>query len=347
MTQKSLTTLQTIAEKLGLSTSTVSRVLNGKSRQYRISEDTANAVLDTARQLDFRPSHLARSLRLRKTQTLGVLIPDISNPFFAQIARSVEIAARRRGYSIILADTQESTKTEIASLELLRSRQVEGLIVLPVGQRADHLRLLQEESVAVVIVDRALPQLDLPYVTSDNSRGAYDAVSYLVDRGHYHIACLQGLAGTMPNEQRVHGYRQALLDHDITPSEQLIRGDSYDTQSGYEQTLALIETAPQVTALFALSNLIALGAIRALAERSRRIPQDISILCFDDQPWLAYMDPPITTVDQQNTRMGQIAVDLLFERLEGKPTHTGRILLPTRFIERRSVKNLNSERTDT
>ena len=346
MAGKSLTTLRTIAEKIGVSTSTVSRVLNGKSRQCRISPQTTRAVLEAAERLNFRPSHLARSLRLRKTQTLGLLIPDISNPFFAQIARSVETAARQRGYSMILADTRESTEAEIAAVRLLSDRQVDGLIILPVGQSGDHLRALADEDLAAVIVDRDLPDLALPCVTSDNFGGAYEAVGYLLDRGHRGIACLQGLPGTRPNEQRVRGWRQAMSDRGVTADPRLVRGDRYDTQSGYEQTLILLDRAPDVTALFALSNLIALGAIRALAERGRRIPQDVSLVCFDDQPWLAHMDPPITTVDQQNVRMGQIAVELLLDRLAGRPLGDHRILLPTRFIERQSVRTLNRERVN-
>ncbi|MBN1816352.1 MAG: LacI family DNA-binding transcriptional regulator [Sedimentisphaerales bacterium] len=346
MAKKTLTTLQTIAERLGLSVSTVSRVLNDKSDQYRISARTQHAVQDMARQLDFRPNQLARSLRLRKTQTLGLVIPDISNPFFAQIARHVEIEARSRHYSIILCDTQESTDLEIESIRLLRSREVEGLIVVPVGQKSDHLKTLQAESFPVVIVDRLLSDLDLPYVASDNYQGAYDAVCYLIDHGHTRIACLQGLPGTSPNQQRVRGYRDALGAHGIVPDSDLIRGDSYGSQTGYEQTLQLLLRNSPVTALFALSNLIGLGAIRALAELKRRIGKDISLLCFDDQPYLAYMDPPITTVDQQNTEMGRLAVRLLFEQLAGQTKENKGLLLPTQFIERKSVNNLCLERRD-
>ena len=344
MAKKTLTTLQTIAEHLHLSVSTVSRVLNGKSEQYRISTRTQQAVRDMARQLDFKPNQLARSLRLRKTQTLGLVIPDISNPFFAQIARSVEIEARSRHYSIILCDTQESTDLEIESIRLLRSREVEGLILLPVGQQSKHLTNLQAQGFPVVIVDRFLPDLDLPYVASDNYQGAYDAVSYLVDRGHTEIACLQGLPGTSPNEQRVRGYREALQAHGIVPDMNLIRGDSYGSQTGYEQTRELLSEKPSITALFALSNLIGLGAVRAIAELNLRIGEDISILCFDDQPYLAYMDPPITTIDQQNKEMGCLAVRLLFDRLTGKTKDNKGVLLSTKFIERKSVKNLCLER---
>ncbi|MBN1126497.1 MAG: LacI family DNA-binding transcriptional regulator [Sedimentisphaerales bacterium] len=344
MAKKTLTTLQTIAERLHLSVSTVSRVLNGKSNQYRISSRTQQAVRDMACQLDFKPNQLARSLRLRKTQTLGLVIPDISNPFFAQIARSVEIEARRHRYSIILCDTQESTELEIESVRLLRSREVEGLILLPVGQQSKHLTNLQTEDFPVVIVDRFLPDLDLPYVASNNYRGAYDAVCYLVNHSHTKIACLQGLPGTSPNERRVRGYLDALQAHNIAPDLDLIRGDSYGSQTGYDQTRQLLSEKVSVTALFALSNLIALGAIRALVELNLRIGEDISILCFDDQPYLAYMDPPITTVDQQNTEMGRLAVRLLFEQLADETIEKKNVLLPTKFIERKSVKNLCLER---
>ncbi|MGH9992575.1 MAG: LacI family DNA-binding transcriptional regulator, partial [Nitrososphaera sp.] len=188
--------MKLIAERVGVSVPTVSRVLTGKAKQFRISKETAEAINKIAAELNYTPNKLASGLRLKRTQTLGLLIPDISNPFFASIARSIESSARRLGYSIILCDSEESTKLEAESLLLLQSRKVDGLLICPVGQESAHLISLLEKNVPVVFVDRYFPELKCPYVVSDNAKGAFEATSYLIENGHNAIACIQGLLNT-------------------------------------------------------------------------------------------------------------------------------------------------------
>jgi LacI family transcriptional regulator len=334
-------TLKDIAERLGISVTTVSRILSGRAHQYRISEGTAEAVLKVAEELNFAPNQLARGLRLNKTQTIGLVIPDISNPFFASIARNVEIQARKKGYSVILCDSEESTELEIESLVLLQSRKVEGLVVSPVGTADSHLKGYESANLPIVIVDRHFPDVSLPFVASDNFGGALEGVSHLIENGHRNIACIQGLRDTMPNTERVRGYRAALLDHSIPVDESLIVGNSFGEENGYIETKLLLKKRKDVTAILALSNLISLGVLRGLAEEGSRVPDDISIVTFDEQPYSAYLATPMTTVGQNSAEMGRIAVKLLFSQIESP--HQSRkegILLPTTLIERESVKTL-------
>jgi LacI family transcriptional regulator len=341
MSTNSQATLKRIADLADVSMTTVSRVLSGQGARYRISKETQAAVQKLAREFNFVPNRLARSLRLKKTQTVGLIIPDISNPFFAAIARQIALGTRKQGYSIILCDSQESEDLEINSLELLRAQHVEGIILCPVGLSAEHLSEFKSRGTSVVVVDRIFPDLDLPYVGSDNLAGARTATEFLLQNGHRKIACLQGLRKTFPNELRVRGYREAFAHRHVPVDENLIVGDSFGEQSGYIETKLLLKTQNDMTAILALSNQIALGSIRALTEEKLRIPDDISIIGFDDQPYSAYLATPLTAVAQQPAEMGEVVVKLLFDQIHfpSKPARGG-ILLPTTLVVRQSVKKI-------
>lgn len=332
-------TLQCIAQRSGVSATTISRVLSGQADRYRISKKTQDLVRKLARDFSFVPNQLARGLRLRKTLSIGLVIPDISNPFFAAIAHQVILGTRKHGYSVILSDSQDNTDLEIQCLGLLQSRNVEGIILCPVGKSGEHLAEFAATKRPIVLVDRFFPELPLPYVSSDNVSGAKQATELLITHEHRRIACLQGVRGTSPNECRVRGYKEALTRHRLPIDEDLIVGDSFTEQSGYIETKLLLKTQPSTRAILALSNLNALGAIRALTEEHLRIPEDVSIVAFDDTPYSAYLATPLTTVAQPNSEMGEVAVKLLFDRILSPHRQAkGGILLPATLIPRASVQ---------
>ena len=325
MDYNSKTTLKTLSERLGYSESTISRVLNGKAEKYRISKATADKIIQTVKELNFKPNVLARGLRLNETHTLGLVIPDISNPFFAGIVRSVEHEARNSGYSVILCDTEEDTNIEMDSVDLLRERNVEGLLVAPVGQIADHLEDVYKSGLPIVIIDRYFPDKNLPYVTSDNYRGAFNAVSYLIENGHRRIACIGGLEHTTPNNDRIRGYKDALLKNAISAENFIIVGNKSDRPS----------------AIFALSNLISLGVLKAIEEESLSVPEDISIIAFDEQPFFEHLSAPMSSIKQQRDEIGQIATKIIFKQIKSKkPPDSEGMFIPTKLIKRASVKNI-------
>ncbi|MCP4450179.1 MAG: LacI family transcriptional regulator, partial [Planctomycetes bacterium] len=302
---------------------------------------TQEAVLSEAKRLDFSPNQLARSLRLQKTHTLGLVIPDISNPFFASLARFVELEARKSGYAVFLCDSEERTDVEVESLRLMQGRKVDGIIISPVGQSGDHLTKLHEAGLPIVIADRHFPRMTLPYVTSDNFNGALDGVSYLIDNGHTRIACIQGIPDSVTNLERVRGYRAALEQHQVASDPAMIVGDSFSQRNGYLSTKLLLECEPPPTAIFSLGNQMTFGALQALAEEGLCVPEDMSILSFDEQPYFAFLATPITTIAQQNETMGQIAVSLLLEQIENEDHRDAEgIMLPTTLIRRDSVRML-------
>ena len=341
MTRKQQATLKCIGDKLNVSVSTVSRVLSGQGKRYRISKKTEAAVLAEAKRLDFSPNQLARGLRLKRTHTLGLVIPDISNPFFASLARYVELEARKSGYAVFLCDSEERTDIEVASVKLMQSHKVDGIITSPVGQSSEHLSALCQAGLPIVIVDRYFPQMNLPFVTSDNFDGALQGVSHLIENGHKNIACIQGLPTSAPNIDRVNGYKAALSEHHVKLQDNLIIGDDFGKRNGYISTKLLLKRAPRPTALFSVGNLITLGALQAIAEEGLKVPDDISLVSFDEQPYFAFLSTPMTTIAQQVETMGQIAVSLLLGQIDatGTPECAG-IRLPTQLIKRESVKRI-------
>lgn len=338
---KKIATLKNIANQVGVSISTVSRVLNGKSEYYRISEVTRELILKVAKELNYSPNQLARGLRLKRTNTLGYITPDISNPFFSNIAKVVEKYARKQGYSIILCDSEENTEIEVDSIKLLTDRKIDGLIISPVGQRVDHLKEVYNRNIPIILIDRFFPDIDLPFITSDNYKGSLEATSYLIECGHIRIAYIQGLKNTSPNNERVKGFKDAHTNFGIEFDDSLIVGNSFGEENGYIEMKLLLKRNNKPSAVFAGSNLISLGALKALAEENLKVPDDISMISFDDQPYSKFLATPMTTVSQQGSHIGQLATKILIDLIEtNKQFEPKGILLPTTLIKRNSVKIL-------
>lgn len=334
-------TLNDIAKKSGVSVSTISRVLNGKAEKARIAEETARLVLKTAEELNYRPNQLARGLRLKKTHTIGLLVPDISNPFFAYITRSVQRAAHKLGYSLIVCDTDDNLEFEEEHLRLLISKGTDGLLIMPIGQKYEHIKSAISKDLPMVLMDRSFDELNTNCVVVDNYAGAYKAVEHLITFGHTRIAIIQGLPNTNTNNARVRGYKDALAKHNISVDENLIVGNDYRKENGYIETKFLLNLANPPTAVFTTSDLIMLGALQALSEEKHRIPEDVSIVSFDDIDFAPYLLAPLTTVRQPKEIMGEIAVKLLVEDIKsGGKREKSKIVLQPQLIIRKSVKLL-------
>lgn len=342
MKKNILPTLESIAKELDISISTVSRVLNGKSKKNRISKETTESILKTAKKHNYQPNQVARSLRLNRSHTIGLIIPDISNPFFAKISRYIEKSARDNGYSVIVTDSDDNTEIEKSSLHFLTSRKIDGLIISPVGKESEHLIKASNKNIPIVLIDRYFRDLKLPFVGSDNFKGSFEATNYLIQNGHTRIAFIQGIKNTTVNQDRVNGFIEAFQTNNIPLDSSFIVGDNFGEQNGYVETRILINLENRPTVLFAASNLISLGALKALYEENLNVPDDISIISFDDQSYSDYLATPMTTVAQQSQEIGSIAFNLLMEKMESANTREStKILLPTKLIIRKSVKNIN------
>ena len=326
-------TLKELATILEMSPTTVSRVLSGQADNYRISKATQQRVKEVAEARKFKPNLVARNLRLKKTNTIGLIVPEIANPFFALLAHIIENELRKTGKMILLVNSSNSTKMEEKSLALLQARKVDGLIIAPVGQECGHLA--QNMGMPVVLIDRYFEDLNIPYVATDHYKGAYQATQYLIDNGHRKIACIQGMLHTAANKNRVAGFKQAIEDAGIPETETSVSGSDYSVDNGYEQTKQLIQGSEMPTAIFAMNNLIALGVLKAIREAELIVPNDISLITFDEQPYFELFSPPLTAVKQPLEEIGRAAVQMLLseEHMESK-------LFSPELVERKSVKKI-------
>lgn len=330
-------TLSDIAERAGVSVSTVSRVLNKKAGKYRISAETEAKIQKTARELKYRPNQIARGLRLKKTNTIGLIAPDVSNPFFAYIIKRVQNVAHSLGYSLIVCNTDENLTQEVEHVNLLFRNRVDGLIAMPVGQAYGHFADWLDKGVPLVLLDRCFDELDARSVVVDNYAGACEAVEHLIRAGHERIAFVQGLPGTYTNNERLRGFRDTLAAHGLPCDESLIVGSDFRQENGYMETKLLLSKDDRPTALFATSDLITLGALQAIYEEGLSIPEDISVIMFDDFDFAPYLRCPLTAIRQPKELMGEIAVKMLVEELRGEKQGRRRVVLKPKLVMRASV----------
>ena len=305
-------TLVSIAERSGCSISTVSRVLSGNAAKYRISQRTVARVTEEVKRCNYTPSLLAKGLRTNRTDTIGLLIPNIENSFFAGVAGVVIRESRNYNYKVVVVDTQEDERNEQDGLSALLARRVDGIVAAPCGSNSELFASVQEGGMPLVLIDRYLPDAGmLSYVTTDNYRGAVMATEYLLENGHRRIACIQGTPHSMPVRDRVRGFGDTLRAH------------------GVRATFFLIG-----------SKLILLGVVKAVHESGLRIPDDISVVSFDDNMLFNYLDPAITCIGQPTDEIGTLAVKLLIRAVREPGAAPSHLHLPPSLIIRRSVRNL-------
>jgi LacI family transcriptional regulator len=332
--------LKSIAQDLGLSVGTVSRILNGKAKQYRIGQKTVDLVTEYASKASYSPNLIAKSLQSSQTQTIGLVIPDIANPFFAQMAQQIEQVASIEDFSIILVDSGEQIAKEKKQLKNLLSRSIDGIIVAPVGTEFTHFSEIQQRKIPLIFVDRYDKNGSIPYISSENFQAGFEATQYLIEQGHRRIAIIKGDEAINSVQERHEGYKAALKKYHIPLDPRLQTGDAFSIENGYQSTLQLIRQVDRPTALFALNNLIGLGVLKALQEQSLSIPQDISVIVFDDQPYASFLNPPLTTIKQDIETIGQLAINFIIQTLRLEPVQPTVQLIPTEMIIRKSVRRL-------
>jgi LacI family transcriptional regulator len=327
-----------IANKAGVSITTVSRVLNGKAEEFRISEKSQIKIKETARKLNYVPNQFAASLKSGKSNTIALIIPSLSNPFFADIASEINAEVRNRGYITIIGDSDENIDIENEELMQMEARNIEGLVIAPCSQNYKSIKKLHELGRPIVCIDRYFEDLDIPYVSTDNYEGAYMATDHLIKNGHTHIACIQGVLESVPNKLRIKGYKDAMAKAGIKESR--ISGDEFSVENGYKETKLLLQSGSMPTAIFTLSNTIAMGCMKALKEENLRIPDDISIITFDDHPYLDYLETPLTCITQPTREICRLAIKHLFFMLSNKEIKTRQILLRPELKYRKSVRSI-------
>lgn len=327
-----------IASKTGLSISTVSRVLNGKAESYRISEKSQQKIIEVAKVLNYVPNQFAANLRTGRSNTIALMIPSLNNPFFADLASTINAEVRKFGYVTLISDSDENLEIEKKELQQMMSRNIEGLIIIPCGNQQQHIKQLYDQGLPIVCIDRYFEELDIPFVSTDNYDGAYSATRHLIENGHSKISCIQGLQQSTPNKLRVNGFKDAMgkagfISYNIV-------GDDFSVQNGYLETRLLLEQKDRPTAIFTLSNTIAMGCMKAIKEMNLRIPEDISLITYDDHPYLDYLETPLSCIAQPVNDISKIAVKFLFSRLNNMEVRINQVLLKPEMKIKKSVRRI-------
>jgi LacI family transcriptional regulator len=313
---------------------TVSRVLNNSGY---VSAEARARVEAAVAELGYVPNTLGLSLRFKRTQTLALVVTDITNPFFTSMARGVEDLASQHGFSTILCNTDESEAKQADYLTILLQKRVDGVLLVPARSAADPVRWLQHRKVPVVILDRRAPGARVDCVRGQSEAGGYELASLLYEMGHREIAVLSGPAHVSTAAERVAGFERAWRERGLTPRSDTVQFGNFTVPSGYGMTQQVLAAAWRPTALLTANNFIAIGAYRALRDAGLTVPGDISLVTFDNLPEHLVLDPFLTVAAQPAYEMGQVATKVLLERLEGNgPDEPVDIELPNKIIVRRS-----------
>jgi LacI family transcriptional regulator len=327
-------TIRQIAKAAGVSLSTTSRALNGK---IDVSEETRKKVLETAKKLGYLPNRSAVSLKKQKTYTIGVVVEDNSNPFWSEVLKGIENAARKEGYHVIFTNTNRNYQNEVENIKLLLERRVDGFLIVPNQEKYDDLQELKERDIPLVIMGRHVENLKIPMVYTDDVKGGYTATSYLISRGCRKIAFIGAQPYNTASIERCEGYKKALREGGIKVDGSLIKISKSPMENGvmevenaYRHMKELLDEKTDFDAVFAYNDLMAFGALRALKEAKIPVPEQVKLIGYDDIFYASIITPSLTTMRTKKQVLGEIAFELLFNPKE-------RVVLNSKLLVRESA----------
>lgn len=329
-------TIYDVAREAGVSIAAVSQVMNGKGK---ISEERRAEIMKVMEKLNYQPSVIASALIGKKTYTLGLLVPDISNPFFAEIARAVEDQGHNLGYSLVICSTDNKDERVERYLSLLQQKSVDGIIIGTGMDNKDMFTPLVERSIPVVMIAREMPDFAVHTVVVDDFVGGTLAAKHLLELGHTRMAILAEHAKVTSSRERVKGFVSTLAEGDVQLPEARVRHCSYTVEDGKREAIALLEkpASERPTAVFCCNDMLAIGALQAAKQLKLRVPEDISVIGFDNTILASVTDPPLTTIAQPIEPMGKQVVDLLISELKKKSSAKQRVVMRPELIIRQST----------
>ncbi len=315
-------TIKDIALKANVSYATVSRALNNK---YGVKEETRARILTIARELGYRPNVVARGLVMKKTHTIGLIIPDIANPFFPEVAGGVEDAIRGSGYGLFLCNSNWIRESELEYVSLLMERRVDGIIIAPISNYDVAAEVLDgRHQLPIVYLSASPAGTDHSSVAIDDTEGGFIATEHLIRKGRNPIGFIGSAERSRTIDERLEGFKNALEKYGLPYSDRNVRFGGMKQQSGYELTKAMLEEGNRPEALFAENDLMAFGCIQAIRESGLNVPEDIAVVGFDDIPFASFPEVRLTTITQPKARMGRIAAEILLHEIESSPEHRTR-----------------------
>lgn len=339
-----MASIKAVAKQAGVSIATVSRVLNGT--KY-VSPVIREKVLNVVEELNYKPSMTARNLRRQQTQSIGVLIPHLNDLYFSNLAFAIEKQLSSIGYSPLFASTESDKAKESISVDNLIQHGVEGAIIvpsLPVIGSVENVQRLMDADIPVVLMDRSIPSLKVNQVISNNFQGGYDGARYLIELGHKHIGMLDAGTDALlpkfgPGSERIAGVQHAMEDAGLHFDNRncIFSDEQNQSMAGYKGVFTLLRQSPEITAIFALTDACAVGALRALYELGLNVPRDLSVMGFDDIPLASHAIPRLTTLSQPPEQIGQAAVDLLLHQINEPSERFQTITVGTQLIIREST----------
>lgn len=335
-----MATIHDVAKAAGVSSATISRYLN---KSLQLPQATKDKIDTAIAQLEYRPNLLAKRLSKGKTEAIGLVIPEISNPFFAQLAEAVEIEADVQGYAVFITSTHGERRKELAAIDELRDQHVDGLILMIENPDDGTLAAQLSQQMHVVLLDEDIPGPDLPRIFVNNEHGAYLATSYLIQQGHRDIAIVGGPKGISSMQERLAGFERAMAEHQliIHPEYQLF--GEYCRFFGRKAAQKILDLDHRPTAIFSASDYLAIGMIELFRSENINVPDDISLVGFDDMPFVDLIQPSLSTVQQPVTDMGRVAVKTLINLIDGQAA-SPLTRMDVALVERNSVKNMKDNK---
>jgi len=333
-----MTRLKEVAARAGVSIATTSRVLSGKDY---VSGALRERVLAAVGDLNYSPNGIARSMSQRRTLTIGLVVSDITNPFFTLVARGVEDTGQKSGYSVVLANTDEDLDRERSSLDVLRQKRVDGILLTVSSTETTHVRRLIDAGMKIVLIDRSLPDLAIPSVQVDNVGGVHKAMAYLLALGHRRIGIITGNLSESTGAERLSGYEAALAAAGLPFDPDLVVSGKFKESGGYAAAHHLWAVPDRPTALISCNNTMTTGLLLALRESGAHVPDDVSVVGFDDIPYYSLLDRPLTAIAQPTYELGCHACELLLRLIEDNDDMLNvetKVRLPTTFIVRASCR---------
>jgi LacI family transcriptional regulator len=335
---KKKVSLKDIAQAVGVSTALVSYVLNNKEKEARVGKEIAEVIRKTAEKMDYQPNQIAQSLKSGKSHTIGLIVADISNIFFANIARTIEDAAEKHNYTVIFGSSDENSEKSWKLINVLINRQVDGFIIAPTENSSKQIEYLNRQNIPFVLIDRYFPEIPSNYVITNNYQASYDAVLHLIDTGHKRIGLLSYKSDLVHIKERQRGYMDALKDNGLTPEISNLKEVKYtNVEEGVKKAMEelIFNPNPVDSVLFA-TNTLSIQGLKFLSNSSMKVPEDIAVVCFDESDAFDFFYSPITFIHQPIVEVGKEAVRLLLEQMNSTGTSKRQISIDSELIIRES-----------
>ncbi|MFB5944519.1 LacI family DNA-binding transcriptional regulator [Albibacterium profundi] len=335
---KKRVSIKDIAEAAGVSTALVSYVLNNKEKEARVGKEIAIKIRDIAKQLNYQPNQLAKSLKSGKSYTIGLIVADISNPFFANIARTIEDEAKKNNYTVIFGSSDENAEKSKDLIDVLVNRQVDGFIIAPTENSQEQIKDLESRGIPLVLIDRYFPGISTNYVATDNFEASVDVVNHLVENGHKRVGLVTYDSDLINIKERQRGYEEALRKHGISVNPSMIAKIRF---GNIEEDIparinALLEGDKPVDSIFFATNTLALNGLKHINTLDYKVPQDLGIVCFDEGDAFDFFYSPLTHVYQPLFEVASKAVNVLIEQINDTQSPKKELIIASELIIRKS-----------